>query len=77
MIYLESFSNPNTDRKNSVRANWKYKNLNNSRTKIAFKKKKKRHNRRSETIFGNSKPFKIDENRFLFHFHSSFCSQDI
>ena len=32
---------------------------------------------RSETIFGNWKPFKNDERYFLFNFISSFCSQDI
>ena len=32
---------------------------------------------RSETIFGNSKPFKNDEKHFLFHLRSSFCSQYI
>ena len=32
---------------------------------------------RSETNFGNWKPFKNDEKRFLSHLKSSFCSQDI
>ena len=32
---------------------------------------------RSETIFGNWKPFKNDEKSFLFHLKSSFRSQDI
>ena len=30
----------------------------------------------SEAIFGNWKPFKNDENCFLFHLQSSFCSED-
>ena len=31
----------------------------------------------SNTTFGNWKPFKNNEKRFLFHLKSSFCSQDI
>ena len=37
----------------------------------------KAHTLRSETIFGNCKPFKNDEKRFLFHLKSSFHFQDI
>ena len=32
---------------------------------------------RSEAIFGNWKPFKIAEERFLFHLKSSFRFKDI
>ena len=32
---------------------------------------------RSDTTFGNWKPFKNDEKGFLSHVKSSFCSQDI
>ena len=32
---------------------------------------------RSETTFGNWKPFNNDKNCFLFHLKSSFCIQDI
>ena len=38
---------------------------------------KPRRTLRSETIFGNWKPFKNDEKCFLFRLKSSFRSQDI
>ena len=43
----------------------------------AYGKLISRRTLRSDTTFGNQKPIKNDQRRFLFRLKSSFCSQDI